>query len=169
MALCLLWMAPSAFAGDSAESAGDVLTAVLPLSAVAMTFAKDGRHGRLQFARAFASTVATTGLLKYSIDKERPDGEDHAFPSGHSALAFSAASFLQRRYGWHFGSLAYLCASYVGWSRVEADAHDWEDVVAGASIGVAFSYLFAEPLTGKTQMSPIISDTLYGLAFSRRW
>jgi membrane-associated phospholipid phosphatase len=40
--------------------------------------------------------------------------------------------------------LAYGVASTIGWSRIETDAHHWQDVVAGAALGYYVALHFAD-------------------------
>jgi len=77
-------------------------------------------------------------LLKYSVQRERPDGSNqHSFPSGHTASAFATASVLRQSYGWKVGAVAYLVAGYVGSARMIHNRHYLSDVAFGAAIGVA--------------------------------
>lgn len=103
----------------------------------------DDSTGRNQLLLSYGSTIAATYALKYSVGKERPDGSDNlSFPSGHTSSAFSGASFMAKRYGWDVGIPAYIAASFVGYSRVHADKHDWVDVSAGAALAIAFNELW---------------------------
>ena len=96
------------------------------------------RRGELVTAVSRAY-VATYGL-KYAIDAPRPNGGSESFPSGHTALSFTGAAFINKHYGWKLGVPAYLAAGYVGWSRVHSNNHTWADVAAGAAIGIASNY-----------------------------
>ena len=119
--------------------------------------------------------VATYGL-KYAIDAERPNGAGQSFPSGHTALSFTGAAFLNKHYGWKAGVPAYLAASYVGWSRVHSNNHYWSDVLAGAAIGIASNYFMGDPHEvgpGRLRLSPTIiphaGDAVPGLSIGYRW
>ncbi|MFC1704032.1 phosphatase PAP2 family protein [Candidatus Omnitrophota bacterium] len=153
---------------DTSEEVGDVLQIVIPVTALGTTFLKDDEEGRWQFVKSFATTMAATYVLKYAVNSERPDGGDYSFPSGHTSAAFSGASFLQRRYGWAYGIPAYALASYVGWSRVDADKHHVEDVVAGAVFGIASTYIFTTPYEDLT-IKPVVENNTYGLAAHFDW
>ena len=147
--ILLFWgWIPRVSAETSAESVGDILQIALPAAAFGMTFGYDDPGGRTQFYKSFFSTLGTTYALKLMVDKERPDGGNMAFPSGHTSAAFSGASFIQRRYGWKYGVPAYAAAAYVGWSRIDADAHYVEDVVAGAAIGNFLTVFIHEAFLG---------------------
>ncbi len=122
----------------------------LPVAAaLVLIIVKKDKKGFWQFAESFGTTLGATVILKYVINKPRPNGatDGHAFPSGHTAEAFSGASFIQRRYGWKFGVPAYLVAGYVGISRLEGHnpRHDGWDVLAGAVVGIGSTYIFTTP------------------------
>lgn len=169
-AAMLLWLLPVHQAcANTEDTAADVLRVALPAAAWGMTQYLDDTEGSKQFYYSFAATVATTLALKTAIHKNRPDGSDNdAFPSGHTSMAFQGAAFLQRRYGWQYGAPAYALASYVGYSRVNNDHHDSRDVLAGALIGIAASYYFAEPFYG-VQVTPTAGLNGVGLQLSKRW
>jgi membrane-associated phospholipid phosphatase len=132
-------------ARDDTETAGDVLRVALPAAAFALTFRRDDQPGRRQFYKAFGTNVLGTWALKQVVDKERPDGTgDDAFPSGHASVAFQSAAFIHRRYGIRSAWPAYVLATFTAWSRVDADEHDSADVLAGAAIGIASSFVLAE-------------------------
>jgi len=94
---------------------------------------------------SLASGQIVCGLLKASVNRERPEGTDHSrwnssFPSGHAAGAFSLASILSTRYP-HFTVPFYTAATAIGISRVYLGSHYPSDVIAGALIGYVFSWL----------------------------
>ncbi len=149
--------------------AGDILQVVLPLTAISTTLIIEDYNGSVQFLKAFTATTVTTQVLKYGINAERPNGGDHSFPSGHTSAAFSGASFIQRRYGWSYGIPAYAAAVYVGWSRVNAEAHYTRDVVAGALIGIGFTYLFTDPYKQTFTITPVVDLDCYGLHLAARF
>ena len=128
------------------QTSGDILVFTLPAIAIGSTLIKGDTKGSWQFTKGFLTNFAVTTVLKAAISKERPDGTNmHSFPSGHSSITFQSASFLQKRYGWKYGIPAYILASYTGFSRVYSDKHDVYDVLAGAAVGIASTYLFTTP------------------------
>ena len=128
------------------ENSGDFFAIALPVAALTSTLVwKDDQKATLQFAKTTVTSFAVTHVLKRVINKTRPNGGDHAWPSGHTSSAFSGAAFLQRRHGWRVGVPAYLLAGYVGWTRVNADAHDYWDCMGGAIVGIGSAYLFTNP------------------------
>ena len=95
-----------------------------------------------------------TQALKYSINRPRPialndptliayEGEtDLSFPSGHTSLAFSAATALCLKYPkWYVIVPSSLWACSVGYSRMNLGVHYPSDVVAGAIVGAGSAYL----------------------------
>ncbi|QJR80700.1 phosphatase PAP2 family protein [Alteromonas pelagimontana] len=148
------------------EDGGDIGRILLPATAYALTFVEDDKTGRYEFYRSFASNVVATQLLKMTVHKDRPDlSGDDAFPSGHASMAFQAATFLQLRYGKKYGVPAFAVASYVAWTRVDADKHDWADVGAGAAIGALSSYFFTHSIEG-VQITPVASVDYSGIFVS---
>ena len=134
------------YAQDSIEDSGDFFATALPVAALTSTLAwKDDQRATLQFAKTVVTSFGVTHVLKRVINKPRPNGGDHAWPSGHTSIAFSGAAFLQIRHGWRVGVPAYLLAGYVGWTRVNADAHDYWDCMGGAIVGIGSAYLFTNP------------------------
>ncbi len=134
-------------AGDKGgvELSGDILEFAMPAAALGSTFIwKDDSQPTWQFVKAIGTSFLISRTLKIVIDKKRPNGGIHSFPSGHTTSAFTSAAFLERRYGWKVGVPAYITAAYVGWSRVYSDYHDWWDVLGGAVLGTASSYVFTK-------------------------
>lgn len=132
----------------------DVIALALPAAALTGTLlAKDWQGLKQGVFTALAAGGATL-ILKYSVHERRPDRTDHhSFPSGHSAVTFATAAYLQRRYGWKFGAPAYALATYVAWGRVFSKKHYWWDVMAGAAIGAGSAYIFTRPWAQKHQLS----------------
>ena len=132
------------------EKLGDNLQIALPVSAFASTFIwKDNQKAQSQFMKTMGTSFIVTHGLKILINKERPNGGDYSFPSGHTSAAFTGAAFIDKRYGYKVGVPAYLLASFVGWSRVNANKHDYWDVLGGIIIGYGSAYIFAKPINKK--------------------
>ncbi|MBR5729733.1 MAG: phosphatase PAP2 family protein [Prevotella sp.] len=143
----------------SAQSRNDVekstdIVMLLPgaIGAAAAVVEKDGK-GFLQLVESEAASVAVAYLLKYAVEKRRPDGSDmHSFPSNHMGIAVSGATFLQRRYGWKLGVPAYALSTYVAWGRIYAKRHDVWDVLAGTAIGIGSALVFTRPFAEKNKI-----------------
>ena len=145
---------------DKAKSwgtASDAMAAGLPLLAGVATLANSDTEGTRQLVLSAGSAVAAAELLKNTVHATRPDGSDNkSFPSAHTAVAFSAAAFMDRRYGEQlardYGALAvpalYGVAALTGVARVEANKHHWGDVLAGAAMGYGAARFWSEPVQG---------------------
>lgn len=125
----------------------------LSAAATGIALGEGDTRGLGQFAKSAGLTLAVTHGLKYAVDAERPNGGDRSFPSGHTSIAFCSAEFVRRRYGLAYGAPAYVLASFVGCSRVEAEQHHIRDVVGGALIGIAGSMIFTR---SSDEVSPAV-------------
>ena len=115
---------------------------------VAGRFAPQGRFrsATYDFAQAMIVNGAYTSILKYSVQRTRPDASNNlSFPSGHTSTAFSLAAVANHHYGWKVGVPAYVLASGIGLSRIEKDKHYLSDVLAGATIGLIVGRTVAPP------------------------
>ena len=157
-------------AGDSKDQQADVLMLALPATAYLLTLNKHDRDGAWALTKSLGLSAASTLALNALIEKDSPNGSSqHAFPSGHTTIAFSSAAFIQRRYGWRPGIPAYLAASYVGWLRVETDDHDTADVVGGMAIGILSSYLLTKPFGDEVQVAVWSDGESAGLNLQVQW
>ncbi len=139
----------------------DIGLVTLPVSAIALGFAEDGRDegliNALVFLEAFGVNFVTTEALKFAVARERPlrvylaeddpkvreKPEDWyvSFPSGHASTAFvsvAAAATIADLRGrdpapiWLVGLPV---AAGVAYFRVAAYYHWTTDVIAGAALG----------------------------------
>ncbi|MFO1208578.1 MAG: phosphatase PAP2 family protein [Amaricoccus sp.] len=132
---------PAASATDWLTASGDVLQVALPLAAATCAFRQ---HRLAGYAAGFLAATAATQGLKYGLGdaaiNQRPNGQSHGFPSGHTAAAASGATDLAVHCApgnrWvAFGGAAAVVL--VGASRMHADEHDALQVVAGAALGAS--------------------------------
>ena len=107
-----------------------------------------GYEGRSDWPRFWASSAMSAAIMaglvngiKYTAKEMRPDGSTrNAWPSGHTATAFLAATILHKEYGmtrspW-FSVGAYTLATATGVMRVLNNRHWISDVLSGAGIGI---------------------------------
>ncbi len=84
--------------------------------------------------------LLTVGFIKKYAHQLRPDGSNYySFPSGHTANAFAAATFLSEEYKHRFKWMpyaAYGIAGTVGILRMANNRHYISDVLVGAGIGI---------------------------------
>ena len=155
------------FAIDT-EKTATVLQIMIPSIAYGTTRYFDDEEGQIQFYKSFGANIGVTYGLKYTVDKKRPNGEKYSFPSGHTSMAFQGASFIHKRYGLKYALPAYIAATFVGYNRVESDAHYIEDVIAGAAIGTLSSFYFTTPYK-EFELKFVAIDGGYGIALKRTW
>jgi membrane-associated phospholipid phosphatase len=94
-------------------------------------------HVGFDLLRSQILSQALVHSIKYTARRDRPTGECCAFPSGHAATAFAAASVLERHFGNRGSWPAMVAATYVGASRLVENRHFASDVVFGAALGLA--------------------------------
>jgi membrane-associated phospholipid phosphatase len=91
--------------------------------------------------------------LKYTVGEARPDtGNKNSFPSGHTAQAFTAATFLSKEYGYKsiwISIGAYTAATTVGVFRVLNNRHWISDIFVGAGIGMLSTELIYRTHKGR--------------------
>lgn len=153
----------------------DVIAVAMPVATLAGVLIERDWQGLVQGTYTAALTAGATVLLKYTVKEDRPDHSNwRSFPSGHSAVTFATAAFVQRRYGWRLGAPAYALAAYTGWGRVYGKKHHWWDVVAGAAIGAGSAYIFTRPWAAQHNLSvaprtltePVTQTPVFGLSAS---
>ena len=79
--------------------------------------------------------VLTQGL-KAAVDRKRPTGSRHSFPSGHTSATFATAAVIQQHYGWKVAAPFYALGGYVSLSRMVDNQHWASDVIFGTAVGI---------------------------------
>jgi len=101
--------------------------------------------GRRMTDAAIITSVATE-LIKRVTVSPRPkpyDQQRHAFPSGHTSLAFAVAAALSERED-DAKYVAYPLAVVSGWARLDLKMHTTAQVVGGAALGMWIGHLAGE-------------------------
>ncbi len=106
-------------------------------------------------------TSTSTGLLKESVGRHRPDASDFlSFPSGHTSGASIHSTLAARnvealpipRSGKIAAKTGFALLTYgTGWARVEADKHYLSDILAGAALGHFIGEFLHEIVLGDNQ------------------
>lgn len=140
----------------------------LPVVAGVYTATIDDYEGFKQFTVTTLATAQLTALLKFSVRRERPNGDnDLSFPSGHAASAFMGASYMHHRYGLAWGLPFYAVATVISFQRVNVDAHYWTDVIAGAALGWGLAKYFTTCYpNAKCELQVDPSNRAVGVRFS---
>ena len=146
-ALIACALAPAAAHAQAWNSASNVLAVGLPALAAYEVYQHSDTEGARQLAMGLGGTLGSTLVLKSQIHAMRPNGKDNdSMPSGHTAIAFAAARFINERYGDSVSPvLLYGAASLTGVARVRANQHHWRDVVAGGALGYAWGSWLTTP------------------------
>lgn len=118
-----------------------------------------GRNDMKRSAITYATSMAIMAILvngiKYTAKVERPDkSANNSFPSGHSAMAFANAAFLDKEYGLvnpMYSIAGYTSATFTGVGRSLNNRHWVSDIFAGAGIGIL-----------STQLAYFFVDKIYG-------
>lgn len=88
-------------------------------------------------ATSHAIMVALGSGLKNIVHEQRPNlSNNHSFPSGHTAMAFTGAELMRIEYGANTGLAGYAVATSVALMRLYNNKHWLNDVVMGAGIGI---------------------------------
>ncbi len=94
-------------------------------------------HLGFDLLRAGIVSQAFAQGIKYSVRRERPNGESNSFPSGHATTTFATAAVLERHLGYRAAWPTMAIAAYVAASRLHDNVHYLSDVVFGAALGTA--------------------------------
>ncbi len=157
------------FSKSNTEKIGDFLTFAIPATAYGSTFYFDDPEGRIEFYKAYGTTMASTVVLKYTVREKRPDNDDRdSFPSGHTASAISGAVFMHRRYGLEYALPLYAAAIYTGYSRIQVNRHHPRDVLAGVLIGGLASWYFVDEMKN-FKITPLVDSTYQGVSVNYKF
>ncbi len=111
------------------------------------------RRKAIVIGSSLVGSSAITIVMKKAINRPRPfvtypdiqrltDGGSPSFPSGHTSIAFAAATSLSLEYPkWYVIAPSYLWAGTVGYSRMHLGVQYPSDVLAGAAVGAGTSFL----------------------------
>lgn len=127
---------------------GDSLQVMIPAYALGLAVKEDTDEGVSELWQSVLTTQLATEVLKKATKQKRPDYEEgdkkDSFPSGHSAGAFSGATFIHKRYGLKQAVIPYTLATVVAYSRVDAKRHHPRDVIAGAGLAGLSTWIFVD-------------------------
>ena len=176
-----LLFATSAFAGDLTawSRTADALAISLPMLAYGVAGSgQTDTEGLKDLTLGLVNTIAASEELKRAIPVTRPDGSDtKSFPSRHTAVAFAAARFLDRRYGQdmtYYRPWLYAAAAMTGVASVQAQRHRWADVIAGGALGYGLAHWSTSPRpesngTASTQWDVAPQPGGWAVSWQQRW
>lgn len=149
---------PARYHGDGIDDCLRLVPVVsaYALKAAGVRSASSWRRLLANTAASYALTLGVTGGLKYAVHDMRPDRTDNkSFPSGHTSAAFAGAAILHKEFHkvspW-ISVAGYGVAAATAIDRVRRNRHEWDDVFAGAAIGMLATeagYRLGDLLTGE--------------------
>ena len=121
-------------------------------------------------AMSYAAMGIVVRTMKSVFNEKRPDtNATNSFPSGHTATAFMGAQYLYEEYKdvspW-IGYAGYAVAATTGYLRIYNHRHYFNDVIAGACIGILstkFAYWLYPKLVKKSDC--VHKKTLIGAPY----
>ena len=144
-----------AFSRNTWDDASTIGTGALVATALGLPAVNRDWTGFYQAGGSIGVAAGISEGLKQIFPEERPDHSNNdSFPSGHTSIAFAAATTLEIRYGWQAGFPAYVVATFVGVARHQANKHHWHDIIPGALIGVGSGFLLTSRLDDQIQFVP---------------
>jgi membrane-associated phospholipid phosphatase len=119
--------------GDGVEQSGFALA--MYVIGRASHSARVGALGADLVDAQIVNAVMTQGL-KTAVDRKRPTGSKHSFPSGHTSATLATAAVIEQHYGWKAAAPFYALGGYVSLSRMVDNQHWASDVIFGAAVGI---------------------------------
>ena len=161
---------PTAASDRSWQAVADIGVVSLTVGALGASAWQGDWKGASELGLSVGATAAETWGLKHAFPETRPNRDNRrSFPSGHTAVAFAEAGYLQQRYGWQVGLPAAALATLVGVARVQSHDHHWYDVVVGAALGEVTAFVITQPKDGSVQVFPWADSHGGGLSLAARF
>jgi hypothetical protein len=138
----------------------------------------NGDNKLYENSKTLLNALAINGLLtmglKVCARTESPNGDEYGWPSGHTSSSFTVAQVMAEQYGPWVGIPFYGFASYVGYERIDAQNHDFSDVISGALIGIAVGHAVANNHQMRfmdMNVMPYVNPSRgeVGVGMSKRW
>lgn len=129
---------------------GDAGIVWIILAIILLFMKKTRKCGILMLISMFVGVIIGNGIIKHLVARQRPcwidtniqlliaNPKDFSFPSGHTLASFEAAVmiFLHNK---KWGTIAFIPAVLIAFSRLYLFVHFPTDVLAGAILGTAIS------------------------------
>ena len=152
-------------AGDGAEQGAFALG--MYIAGRASHSARIGALGADLVDAQIVNGVITQGL-KTAVDRKRPTGSTHSFPSGHTSATFATAAVVEQHYGWKVAAPFYALGGYVSLSRMVDNQHWASDVIFGAAVGIVSGRAASFGHGQKVSVSPTIVPRGFAIVGSIR-
>ena len=131
-----------------------------------------------EVSKALINALALNGMMTIALKgithTESPNGDPLGWPSGHTSSTFCLATVLHEAYGPWVGVPLFAFASFVGYERIDARNHDFNDVISGALIGIAIGHAVYQNHRPRVMGFDVIpyadpSRNAFGVALARQW
>ncbi|MBN2583125.1 MAG: phosphatase PAP2 family protein [Planctomycetes bacterium] len=134
--------------GDFSSVAGNpTLHFGIALTAYGLSL-KTGDDKTYAFSKSLIQALTLNGLtttgLKLAANDHSPNGEDLAWPSGHTSSTATMAAVVWEYYGWQAGVPLYLLTGWVATGRLDDREHWLSDVIFGAVLGSVIGHSVAQ-------------------------
>jgi membrane-associated phospholipid phosphatase len=129
------------------------------------------------YSKSLTQALTVNGLvtvgLKLAANDHSPNGEDFAWPSGHTSSTATLAAVTWEHYGWQAGLPLYLLTGFVATSRLEDREHWLSDVIFGAVLGAVVGHSVARgrelEVGGFTVLPYVHPEGGAGLMFAKQF
>jgi hypothetical protein len=143
---------------------GDWVQILLPVSGYVGAWITGDKEGAYQLTKVLGAAGISAQIFKAAAARGRPDAkDDRSFPSGHTTAAFAGSEFIRIRYGNGWGIPAHIAAAFVAYSRIRANKHFRDDVLAGASNGLLWNWFFTSPYDEALNIRPVVHEDGYSI------
>ncbi len=128
---------------------------------LAVALIANDADGPLNLRGAMCEGLVTNALLtdaiKRAVRRQRPDGSEHSWPSGHTSSTVAALTILDAQWGHKSKYTVPLAAvgTLVALSRVQSDRHWLSDTLAGAALG----YACGKVASGEAKANSLMATT----------
>ena len=138
------------FSRDFTIAVGAIPLTELSLTGVGYLYGLSAQKNETyQVSRAMLEAQILNGIftetLKLIAQDRSPNGENLAWPSGHTSVSVTFATVLNEFYGPWVGLPLYVLSGLVTYQRMETGEHWASDVIFGAAIG----YTVGKTVAGK--------------------
>ena len=167
--LFIILLLALSFSRTKIEKNGDILRLAIPSVSLGFTALETNLEGTKYLFKSLILCQLYTETLKRITHKRRPNGGCcKSFPSGHTSAAFNGAAFVHKRYGKIFALPLYFGAIYTAYSRVYANKHYVEDVIAGASLGIFCGFYYNNKYNNAITLIPYIHYKSFGFSIIKK-
>jgi membrane-associated phospholipid phosphatase len=124
------------------KNLGDINQFTPHIITLSILLLKKDIPGIYLYSKIIATSLVSTYIIKYSVNRIRPNQSQHSFPSGHSSFTIISFIFLLFRFNFLYSIIPFICTLFVGYSRVISNYHYISDILAGYLLSLIISHIF---------------------------